>query len=271
MKVAKILGVVFGALFLLTGIALLAGAAVFGAGQGEFDRQLAEQGLAGPANGTVTAVDGTIFTVDYVDKNGLAQTGAGPVAQGTTPPAQGDDVQVYYSTLDPSQIIILDFPGGNFAGVAGLLRTIAIVCLVIGAVLLVAGILGLVTARRRRRDERGGYRLPGRGAALRPGTRTRPSARGRAGPDLSRLARAGHRPHADPALRPGPAGPPGPADPAGPADRGAGPGVQPPRRLSHPCCTSFPETGHSQQVPGPGDWSSVTGFAPDVGESPPWI
>ena len=149
MKVAKILGVVFGALFLLTGIALLAGSAVFGAGQGEFDRQLAEQGLAGPANGTVTAVDGTIFTVDYVDKDGLAQTGAGPVAQGTTPPAQGDDVQVYYSTLDPSQIIILDFPGGNFAGVAGLLRTIAIVCLVIGAVLLVAGILGLVSARRR--------------------------------------------------------------------------------------------------------------------------
>ena len=149
MKVAKILGVVFGALFLLTGIALLAGSAVFGAGQGEFDRQLAEQGLAGPANGTVTAMDGTIFTVDYVDKDGLAQTGAGPVAEGTTPPVQGDDVQVYYSTLDPGQIIILDFPGGNFAGVAGLLRTIAIVCLVIGAVLLVAGIIGLVTGRRR--------------------------------------------------------------------------------------------------------------------------
>jgi hypothetical protein len=147
-KVAKILGVVFGALFLLTGIALLAGSAVFGAGQGEFDRQLAEQGLAGPANGTVTAADGTIFTVDYVDKNGLAQTGMGPVAEGTTPPEQGDDVQVYYSTLDPSQIIILDFPGGNFAGVAGLLRTIAIVCLIIGAVLLVAGIIGLVTGRR---------------------------------------------------------------------------------------------------------------------------
>lgn len=149
MKVAKILGVVFGALFLLTGIALLAGSAVFGAGQGEFDRQLAEQGLAGPANGTVTAVNGTIFTVDYVDQDGLAQTGNGPAAEGTTPPEQGDDVQVYYSTLDPSQIIILDFPGGNFAGVAGLLRTIAIVCLIIGAVLLVAGIIGLVTGRRR--------------------------------------------------------------------------------------------------------------------------
>jgi hypothetical protein len=156
-KVAKILGVVFGALFLLTGIALLAGSAVFGAGQGEFDRQLAEQGLAGPANGTVTAVDGTIFTVDYVDKSGLAQTGSGPVAEGTTPPEQGDDVQVYYSTLDPSQIIILDFPGGNFAGVSGLLRTIAIVCLVIGAVLLVAGIIGLVTGRRQAAAGAAGY------------------------------------------------------------------------------------------------------------------
>jgi hypothetical protein len=149
MKVAKILGVVFGALFLLTGIALLAGSAVFGASQGEFDRQLAEQGLAGPASGTVTAIEGSAYTVDYVDKNGLARTGSGPVAQGTTPPEQGDDVQVYYSTLDPSQVIILDFPGGNFAGVAGLLRTIAVVCLVIGAVLLVAGVIGLVTARRR--------------------------------------------------------------------------------------------------------------------------
>ena len=148
MKVVKILGVVFGALFLLTGVALLVGAAIFGAGQGEFDRQLAEQGLAGPANGRVVAIDGPVYTVDYTDKTGASQTGTGPVAEGTTPPEQGDDVQVYYSTLDPSQIIILDFPGGNFAGVAGLLRTVAIVCLVIGAVLLTAGIISVVTGRR---------------------------------------------------------------------------------------------------------------------------
>ena len=149
MKVVKILGVVFGGLFLLTGLALLAGSAVFGAGQGEFDRQLAEQGLAGPVEGRVTAIDGPTFTVDYTDKDGTAQTGTGPVAEGTTPPEQGDDVQVYYSTLDPSQIIILDFPGGNFAGVSGLLRTIAFICLAIGVILLTAGIIGLVTGRRR--------------------------------------------------------------------------------------------------------------------------
>jgi len=157
MKVVKILGVVFGGLFLLTGIALLAGSAVFGAGQGEFDRQLSEQGLAGPAEGRVTAIEGPVYTVDYTDRNGTAQTGTGPVAEGTTPPEQGDDVQVYYSTLDPSQIIILDFPGGNFAGVAGLLRTIAIICLIIGAVLLIAGIVGLVTARRRTAAVTKGY------------------------------------------------------------------------------------------------------------------
>jgi hypothetical protein len=148
-KVVKILGVVFGGLFLLTGLALLAGSAIFGAGQGEFDRQLAEQGLAGPAEGRVTAIAGPVYTVDYTDKNGAPQTGSGPVAEGTTPPEQGDDVQVYYFTADPGQIIILDFPGGNFAGVAGLLRIVAIVCMAIGAVLLVAGIISLVTGRSR--------------------------------------------------------------------------------------------------------------------------
>ena len=149
MKVVKILGVVFGALFLLTGIALLAGSAIFGAGQGKFDQQLAEQGLAGPVAGIVTAIDPPVYTVEYTDKAGAPQTGSGQVAEGTTPPDQGDDVQVYYSTLDPSQIIILDFPGGNFAGVAGLLRTIAFICLGIGVILLIAGIIGLVTGRRR--------------------------------------------------------------------------------------------------------------------------
>jgi hypothetical protein len=148
-KVVKILGVVFGALFVLTGIALLAGSAAFGAGQGEFDRQLAEQGLAGPANGRVTAIDPPVYTVDYTDRAGVARTGRGQVAEGTTPPEQGDDVKVYYSTIDPTRIIILDFPGGNFAGVAGLLRTVAIICLAVGAVILIAGIIGLVTGRRR--------------------------------------------------------------------------------------------------------------------------
>ena len=149
MRVAKILGVVFGALVLLTGIGLVAGAAIFNTGGSEFDRRLAEQGLAGPVEGRVTAIADPSYTVEYTDKQGTARVGRGAVAEGTAAPTQGDDVQVYYSTADPSQIIILDFPGGNFEGVAGLLRTIGVVCLAIGAVLLLAGIIGLVTGRKR--------------------------------------------------------------------------------------------------------------------------
>ena len=104
MKVLKILGVVFGALLLLTGIGLLAGSAVAGAGQGAFDDELAKQGLAGPVKGTVTSIDqGTIFTVSYTDKQGTEQTGSGPVVSGTKPPSVGDEVSVYYNTADPSR------------------------------------------------------------------------------------------------------------------------------------------------------------------------
>ncbi len=150
MKVVKILGVVFGALFLLTGIALLAGLGRVRRRPGQV-RPAAGRAGAGRAGQRHGDRDRAARSTPSTTSTSPAppQTGRGQVAEGTTPPDQGDDVQVYYSTLDPSQIIILDFPGGNFAGVAGLLRTIAIVCLVIGAVLLVAGIIGLVTARRR--------------------------------------------------------------------------------------------------------------------------
>jgi Protein of unknown function (DUF3592) len=208
-KVVKILGVVFGGLFLLTGLALLAGSAIFGAGQGEFERQLAEQGLAGPVEGRVTAIDGPIFTVDYTDRSGAAQTGTGPVAEGTTPPEQGDDVQVYYSTLDPSQIIILDFPGGNFAGVAGLLRTVAFICLAIGVILLTAGIIGLVTGRRRTPVTAGpaGYPdvpPPGQAPGQAPGQQPAPSGG---------QAPAGATPPPQPKAPPGPDIDPTPTQP----------------------------------------------------------
>ena len=152
MKVLKILAVVLGALLLLTGIGLLAGSAVTGAGQGAFDRELAKQGLAGPVKGTVTSIDqGTIFTVAYTDKQGAAQTGTGPVASGTKAPSVGDEVNVYYNTATPSQIVILDLPaGGDIGGISRVLRTAGIVCLILGAVLLLAGIIGLVSGRKAR-------------------------------------------------------------------------------------------------------------------------
>jgi Protein of unknown function (DUF3592) len=152
-KVLKILGVVFGALLLLTGIGLMAGSAVVGAGQGKFDEELAKQGLAGPVQGKVTAVDQstTLYTVKYTDKQGAAQTGTGPVASGTKAPAVGNEVEVYYNLSDPSQIVILDNPAvNNLGGVGKTLRTIGIVCLILGAVLLLAGIIGLVRGRKAR-------------------------------------------------------------------------------------------------------------------------
>ena len=153
MKVLKILGVVFGALLLLTGIGLFAGSAVAGAGQGALDRELAKQGLAGPVKGTVTSIDQAtkLFTVNYTDKQGGAQTGTGPVLTSTKQPAVGDEVNVYYNTADPSQIAVYDLPGaGNIGGLAKVLRTAAIICLIVGALLLLAGIIGLISGRKNR-------------------------------------------------------------------------------------------------------------------------
>jgi hypothetical protein len=149
-KVLKILGVVLGALLLLTGIGLLVGSAVTSAGQEKFDQELSKEGLAGPVKGTVTAIDqGRVFTVSYTDKQGAPQTGRGPVAQGTKVPSVGDEVNLYYNTSDPSEIAILDLPaGGDIGGIARALRTAGIVCLILGAVLLLAGIIGLVSGRK---------------------------------------------------------------------------------------------------------------------------
>jgi hypothetical protein len=152
-KVLKILGVVFGALLLLTGLGLLAGSAVAGAGQGALDKELAKQGLAGPVKGTVTSIDQAtkLFTVNYTDKQGGAQTGTGPVLTSNKPPVVGDEVNVYYNTAEPSQIAIYDLPGaGNIGGIAKVLQTAAIVCLIVGALLLLVGIIGLVSGRKNR-------------------------------------------------------------------------------------------------------------------------
>jgi Protein of unknown function (DUF3592) len=150
-KAMKILGVVFGILLLLTGIGLLTGSAVVGATQEAIEDELAKQGLSGPVKGTVTSVGQGVFTVSYTDKQGTAQTGTGPVVSGTEPPSVGDEVSVYYNTADPSSIAIFDLPGdADFGGLARTLRTAGIVCLIVGAVLLLAGIIGLVAGRKAR-------------------------------------------------------------------------------------------------------------------------
>jgi hypothetical protein len=151
MKVLKILGIVFGILLLLAGGGLLAGSALAGKGQSAFDSELAKQGFAGPVDGTVKSVDSTspvLLTVTFTDKQGHSQTGQGS-SSNTTVPKVGDTVPVYYQTSDPTQIVIVDVPGaGSLSKVGSTLQTGGIVCLVIGAVLLLAGIVGLVMGKK---------------------------------------------------------------------------------------------------------------------------
>ena len=151
MKALKILGIVFGVVLLLTGAGLVAGSALVSKGQGAFEQELGKSGYAGPVEGTVKSVDQTspvIVSVTYTDKQGKKQTGQG-AASGPTPPNVGDTVSTYYNTSDPSQILVVNVPGlGNLSGVAGTLRTSGIICLIVGGVLLLAGILGLVLGKK---------------------------------------------------------------------------------------------------------------------------
>ena len=150
MKALKILGIVFGILLLLTGGGLLAGSALASKGEGAFEQELAKSGYTGPVEGTVKSVEQTspvIVTVTYTDKQGKTQTGQG-AASGATPPKVGDKVSTYYSTSDPSQILVVNVPGlANLSGVAATLQISGIICLIAGGVLLLAGILGLVLGK----------------------------------------------------------------------------------------------------------------------------
>ena len=149
MKALKIVAVVLGALLVLTGVGLLAGSFFAGAGQQAFDSELRRQGFAGPVRGTVTEASGSRFTVEYADRDGNAQRGYGPVADGTSEPSIGDEVSVLYLLNDPDRIVIIDLGvASDLAGVGNALRIGGIVCLVVGVVLLALGIIGLVRGRK---------------------------------------------------------------------------------------------------------------------------
>jgi len=151
MKVLKILGIVFGILLLLSGGGLAVGSVAANKGQAAVNEELAKSGYAGPVDGTVQSVDQTspvIVTVTYTDTQGKSQTGHGAVAGGK-PPQVGDTVSTYYSTSDPSQVVVVDVPGiGNLSGIGNTLRTAAIICLIVGSVLLLVGILGLALGKK---------------------------------------------------------------------------------------------------------------------------
>ena len=151
MKALKILGIAFGILLLLTGGGLAVGSFAADKGQSAVDQELAKTGYAGPVDGTVQSVDQTapvIVTVTYTGPQGKTQTGQGAVAGGQ-PPEVGDTVSTYYSTSDLSQVVVIDVPGiGDLGGIGDILRTVAIICLIVGSVLLVAGILGLALGKK---------------------------------------------------------------------------------------------------------------------------
>ena len=152
MKALKILGIAFGILLLLTGGGLAVGSFAADKGQSAIDQELAKTGYAGPVNGTVRSVDQTtpvIVTVTYTDPQGKTQTGQGAVAGGQ-PPEVGAAVSTYYSSSDPSQVVVINVPGlGDLGGIGDTLRTAAIICLIVGSVLLLAGILGLALGKKR--------------------------------------------------------------------------------------------------------------------------
>ena len=151
MKVLKILGIVFGILLLLTAGGLAVGSVAANKGQAAVDQELAKTGYAGPVEGTVRSVDQTnpaTVTVTYADAQGKTQTGRGAVAGGN-PPQVGDTVSTYYSTSDPRQVVVVNVPGiGDLSGIADTLRTVAIICLIAGSLLLLAGILGLALGKK---------------------------------------------------------------------------------------------------------------------------
>jgi Protein of unknown function (DUF3592) len=151
MRALKIVGIVFGTLLLLTGGGLAAGSVLANKGQAAFAEELTQSGYAGPVQGTVQSVSqrhSVIVTVSYTDSQGKQRTGRGAFAGGQ-PPQVGDTVSTYYSTSDPSQVVVVNLPGlGDLSAIADTLRTAAIICLIVGAVLLLAGILGLALGKK---------------------------------------------------------------------------------------------------------------------------
>jgi hypothetical protein len=151
MKALKIVGIVFGILLLLTGGGLAAGSVLANKGQAAFQEELTNSGYAGPVDGTVQSVSQSnpvVVTVSYTDDQGKQQTGQGAFAGGQ-PPRVGDTVSTYYSTSDPSQVVVVNLPGlGDLSAIADTLRTAAIICLIVGSVLLLAGILGLALGKK---------------------------------------------------------------------------------------------------------------------------
>lgn len=244
MKALKIIAVVLGALLVLTGAGLLVGSSFAGVGQQAFDSELTRQGFGGPVKGTVTRASSQSYVVEFTDKDGDARTGRGPVADGTSAPSVGDEVTVLYLLEDPDRIVIIDLgPAADISGIGDALRIGGIVCLVVGALLLAAGIIGLVMGRRR--STTAGLQTGAPPAGYPPAAQAGPPPGYQQGPpaDYPPAPPANYPPTPPANYPPGPpagdppgapeTGPPGPrpdylSGPPGPPSSGGPPG-QPPR------------------------------------------
>lgn len=147
MKVLKILGIVFGVLLLLTGAGLMVGSIAASKGDDAMQQSMQNSGLAGPVSGIVKTVNGQQLSVVYTDKQGQPQTAEAQAAL-TRPAKVGDTVSVYYSPDQPTVAVVTDLAGGSLSRLANGLRTGGVICLVLGGLMLLAGILGLALGRR---------------------------------------------------------------------------------------------------------------------------
>lgn len=153
MKVLKILAVAVGSILLLTGVGLYLGYHFLGVGTSYLERSMHSQGFVGPTQATVKAVDQSagvdIYTVQFTDDTGATVTSQGTfTSTGSEPaPKVGQRVPVYYYPDHPETVVIVSVP--QIGAASGALWTAAVVVGGLGAVLLVAGILGLALGRRR--------------------------------------------------------------------------------------------------------------------------
>lgn len=152
MRALKILGIVFGIILLLTGGSLLAGSGLAGKGNNLISSELAKQGLVGPSEGTVTKIvdaQSKVYAVSFTDAQGTARS---VKAFSSLPQASkvGDTVQVFYQKSNPETAVIANIPGaGQLGGIGSSLRIGGIICMILGGLMLVGGILGLTLGKKR--------------------------------------------------------------------------------------------------------------------------
>jgi Protein of unknown function (DUF3592) len=172
MRVLKILGIVFGTLLLVTGFVLAVGYQVANVAKAETAEEWANSGYAGPVDATVQFVDQAnpvIVTVTYTDTQGNTHTAKGD-AINDKPPEIGATVPIYYTTSDPNHVIVDNLLGvGDLSAIEEILRIAAIICLIVGTVILLAGVLGLALGRKQPASV-------GPGPTYRPGPPQQPSA-----------------------------------------------------------------------------------------------